>query len=76
MKTITKIIDYVFFKPVTTSEYYYVRCQRRGDTTHSWFIGYENSLGMVSSIGEELEERVVKSLESEYQNFLILQIAS
>lgn len=73
MKTITKITKYWFFKPVNenTEQYFYIRSgviNEDNEFSIFWFIGYENSLGNVSSVGGEIDDEMVKQLEYDFNN--------
>ena len=70
MKKITKTTNYWLLKPVSKdSKYYYIRCQTEG-ILHSyvWFVGYENHMGLISSVGSDLTDDEIKELEIEFQN--------
>jgi hypothetical protein len=71
MEKITQITHYVLVKSVSPlNKYFYIRCETEGLNTHSWFIGYKNSLALVSRVGGDLSDELCKKLEEEYQNNL------
>ena len=68
MKHIVKKTDYWFLKKTDDRyDYYFVRSMTDGIDKPNWFIGYENSFGLVSSVGGPLTEDKQKELESEFQ---------
>lgn len=71
MEKITKTTNYWLFKQTTTdSKYFFVRAVTEGLDNVTWFMGYKNHLGLVSSIGGDLKEETIESLEKEFQNSL------
>jgi len=67
MKHIIKTTQYWIFKPIGEgSKYSYVRVQV-SDLTPTWFMGYENHMGLVSSVGGDLKAETVLDLEMEWQ---------
>lgn len=71
MKKISKVIHYWFLKPTREDgEYFFIRTKTEGLETYTWFIGYENKSGLVSSIGEALSGTLVDELEKEFQSTL------
>lgn len=67
MKHITKTTHYWLFKPTSPGrQTYFVRCQIE-DFSPSWFLGYENHMGLISRIGGDLSADTVERLEAEWQ---------
>lgn len=71
MKHITKKTHYWLFKKTNEQDseckYYFIRTITEGLDKVVWFMGYENSFGLVSSIGGELNEDKQIELEKEFQ---------
>lgn len=68
MKKLSKIIHYWFLKPTQEGgQYFFIRSQTDGMDNYSWFMGYENHLGIVSSVGGSLSGTLVDQLEKEFQ---------
>lgn len=73
MKTISKTTHYIFFKPTSNDEkmkYFFIRMITEGFSGYTWFIGYENGFGLVSSVGGGLSDETQAALEVEYQDTL------
>lgn len=67
MKHIVKTTNYWLFKPVNPNgNIYYVRTLVEG-LAPVWFMGYENHIGLVSSVGGDLKEETKEILEREWQ---------
>ena len=68
MKQIETKTHYWFFKKTNDRyDYYFIRSMTEGLDKVNWFIGYENSFGLVSSVGGPLTEDKQKELENEFQ---------
>lgn len=73
MKKITQKTHYWLFKEIPSeyeTKYFYVRCQVNGVTGYSWFMGYENRMGLVSRVGGDFSEETENKLEREFQEYL------
>lgn len=70
MIKITKTQHYwLFEKTHDDSEYYFVRTAIEGQSGYNWFMGNENSAGLVSSVGGDcISDELMLELEKRFQD--------